>query len=52
MKWLIAFSITLGLLAACYVVSALVCFDSPGSDRATSLWAGFDSKQIGLHRTR
>ena len=51
MKWLLAIFITVGLLAASYVVSALIYFDlSWILIGVTSLWAGIDSKKIGLYR--
>jgi hypothetical protein len=51
MKWLLAFFITIGLLTACYVVSALIYFDlSWILIGITSLWAGIDSRKIELHR--
>jgi hypothetical protein len=51
MKWLLAIFITIGLLAACYVVSALIYFDlSWILIGITSLWAGIDSRKIELHR--
>jgi hypothetical protein len=51
MKWLLAIFITIGLLVACYVVSALIYFDlSWILVGITSLWAGIDSKKIELHR--
>jgi hypothetical protein len=51
MKALLAISVTVGLLAACYVVSALVCFDLTWIlILVTSLWAGIDSRKIELHR--
>jgi hypothetical protein len=51
MKWLIAIFITIGLLTACYVVSALIYFDlSWILVGITSLWAGIDSRKIELHR--
>lgn len=51
MKIPLAILITLGLLAACYVISALLWLDFfwiliP----VTSLWAALDSKRIELHR--
>src|SRR5208283_1552713 len=51
MKWLLAIFITIGLLAVCYVVSALIYFDlSWILIGITSLWAGIDSRKIELHR--
>jgi hypothetical protein len=51
MKWLLAFFITIGLLAVCYLVSAFICFDlSWILIGLTSIWAGIDSKKIKLHR--
>ena len=51
MKWLLAIFITVGLLVASYVVSALIYFDlSWILIGVTSLWAGIDSKKIGLYR--
>ncbi|MGH7993918.1 MAG: hypothetical protein ACREDQ_10405, partial [Limisphaerales bacterium] len=51
MKWLFAILLTIGLLAACYMVSALIGFDlSWILIGITSIWAGVDSKKIGLHR--
>lgn len=51
MKWLLAFFIAIGLLAVCYVVSALIYFDlSWILIGVTSLWAGIDSKKVGLYR--
>ena len=51
MKALLAIFITVGLLAACYVVSALICFDLTWIlIVVTSLWAGIDSKKIELYR--
>lgn len=51
MKWLLAIFITVGLLAACYVASALIYFDlSWILVGITSLWAGIDSKKIELSR--
>jgi len=53
MKWLVAFSISIGLLAACYVVSALIYFDLTWIlIGVTSLWAGIDSRKLELHRYR
>ena len=51
MKWLLAILLTVGLLAACYIVSALIYFDlSWILIGITSMWAGIDSKKIELHR--
>jgi hypothetical protein len=51
MKALLAIFITIGLLAACWIVSALVYFDlSWILIGLTSLWAAIDSSKIELHR--
>ena len=51
MKWLLAIFITIGLLASCYIVSALIYFDlSWILIGITSLWAGIDSRKIELYR--
>jgi hypothetical protein len=51
MKALLAILLTVGLLTACYVVSALIYFDlSWILIGITSIWAGIDSKKIELNR--
>ena len=51
MRALLAIFITIGLLAAFYVVSALIYFDITGIlVWVTSLWVGIDSAKIGLNR--
>jgi hypothetical protein len=51
MKALFAILITVSLLTACYIVSALIYFDlSWIFFGIISLWAGFDSKKIELNR--
>ena len=53
MKWLLAIFITIGLLAVCYIVSALTYFDPSWIlIGLASLWAGIDSKKIELYRYR
>jgi hypothetical protein len=51
MKALLAILLTISLLIACYVVSALVYFDLAWIlIGITSLWAGIDSKKLELNR--
>jgi len=51
MKGLFAILLTISLLAACYVVSALIYFDlSWVLIGITSIWAAIDSKKIELNR--
>jgi hypothetical protein len=51
MKGLLAILLTISLLAACYVVSALIYFDLTWIlIGITSIWAGIDSRKLELHR--